>query len=184
MSIRSVVRRVGASAEIVSIHIASYVPVQAFRILVLRLWGARIGRGVAISHGLTVRGARALVIEDDVYIAESVVLDARGGLSIGASTSINAGAQLWSAQHDWQDADFAYVKSTTSVGHHCWICSRAVVLPGVSVGNGTVVGAGAVVSTSLPEWHLAVGVPAAAIRERPKGLQYRLMAHKNKPLWW
>lgn len=177
-------RRSVSSLEIMSIHLASYVPIQVLRVLVLRLWGARIGRGVAISHGLTVRRARALVLGDDVYIAENVVLDARGGLTIGESSSINTGAQIWTAQHDWEDEDFAYVSASTAIGHHCWLSARSVTLPGVSVGDGTVVAAGAVVSKSLPAWHLAAGVPATAVRPRPANLEYRLRANRNKPLWW
>ena len=121
---------------------------------------------------------------DDCFVAEGVVLDARGGLRIGAHTSINSAVQIWTAQHDVRSEDFEYVARPVEVGDHCWISARSTVLPGVVVGRGTVVAAGAVVSASLPAWTLCGGVPAKPIAERPMVDGYVLDASRNKVWWW
>lgn len=175
---------IAGSGELCSIALLSYLPNRLARLLVLRAWGARVSWRIALHHGLQVRAARRLAIGDDVFIAEGVVLDARGGIRIGASVSINSGVQIWTAQHDWRAADFAYVSAPVSIGHHCWISARVIVLPGVTIGDGAVVAAGAVVTKDVPPWTLVGGNPARVLRERPVHDRYSLDAVRQKPWWW
>ena len=175
---------IGGSAELCTIAAAGHLPSNAVRLLAMRAWGARIGDGVAVHHAVQVRAARRLAIGDDVFIAEDVVLDARGGISIGASTSINSGVQIWTAQHDWRAPDFDYVDAPVRIGHHAWISARAVILPGVTVGDGAVVAAGAVVTRDVEPWTLVGGNPARHLRDRPVVDGYRLDAKRQKMLWW
>ncbi len=177
-------RRIVSSLELNSIWISSYLPSNAFRCFMLRLWGAKIGKGVALHHGLQVRCARRLVIGDDCYVAEDVVLDARGTLSIGDSVSVNSGVQVWTAQHDWRSEDFAYTAAPVDIANHSWISARVVVIPGKSIGEGAVLAAGAVVTKSIPAWSLAGGNPAKVLAPRPEVDAYRLNASKSKLLWW
>lgn len=175
---------IGGSAELCSIAAAGRIPSNTVRLAAMRAWGATIGRDVAVHHGAQVRAARRLVIDDDVFIAEGVVLDARGGISIGASTSINSGVQIWTAQHDWRAPDFAYVAAPVRIGHHAWISARAILLPGVTVGDGAVVAAGSVVTRDVEPWTLVGGNPARHLRDRPVVDEYRLDARRQKMLWW
>lgn len=184
MTVRRRLGLVAGSAELCSTTLLSYVPSRVFRIALLRLWGARVKWDVALHHGLQVRAARRLRIDHDAFVAEGVVLDARGGIAIGAHTSINTDVQIWTAQHDWRSADFAYSASPVRIGHHCWISARVIVLPGVSVGDGAVVAAGAVVTKDVEPWTLVGGNPARVLRERPKDLTYDLDAAEQKPWWW
>jgi len=126
----------------------SYLPFNVVRLCALRFWGARLGRGIALHHGSQIRAARRLSIEEDCFIAEGVVLDARGGLKVA------------------------------------WISARAIILPGVTIGEGAVVAAGAVVVADVPPWTLVGGVPAKFIRDRPLVNRYHLDAQKNKVWWW
>lgn len=175
---------VAGSAEMVLLHMSAYVPVNAFRLLAVRAFGARVGGGVAIHHGLQVRTARRLSIGDDCFVAENVVLDARGGITIGSHVSINSSAQIWTAQHDIDSPTFAYVSAPVTIGDRAWISARAIVLPGVTIGEGAVVAAGAVVVKDVPAWTLVGGSPARVIRERAKVDSYRLDARNNKVWWW
>lgn len=180
-------RRLGLIAgalETNAYRVIEIIPINVVRILTLRLLGATVGRGVAINHGIQVRVPRRLAIGNDVFLAEDVILDARGGLSIGDHTSINSRAQIWTAQHDWQAPDFAYVQAPTSIGAWCWISANVVVLPGVTIGEGTVVAAGSVVTKDLEPWILAAGTPARKIRDRPDVRGYRLNAAANKNWFW
>lgn len=183
-TLSSRLRRVASSLEINSIWLASFVPNNALRTATLRLWGAEVGKGVAIHRGLQVRCARRLVIGDDCFVAEDVCLDARGGLRIEASVSVNTGAQIWTAQHDWRSPDFAYVTAPVHVEHHSWISARSVIIPGTVIGVGAVVAAGSVVTREVPPWSLVGGNPAKVIGSRPVVETYKLNASASKLLWW
>lgn len=186
MDRRELRRRLGlvaGSAELVSIRIASYIPINAVRIGMLRLWGARIGRGCVVYNGIQVRVARRLVIGEDCLIADRVILDASGGLRIGAHVSVNSDVHIWTSQHDWRSPDFARTEAAVTIGTRCWVSDRATVLPGATIGEGTVVAAGAVVTGPIPEWKLAAGNPAKVIADRPRVDRYRLNARANK-IWW
>jgi len=163
----------------------SLVPNNLARIAVLRLCGAHIGSGCAVNHGLRVSRPDRLVVGDDVYISEDVSLDGRGGLTIGSHVSIGVGAQIWTAQHDTDSPTFAYVSAPVVLGDCSWVSSRAIVLPGVTIGAGAVIGAGGVVPKDVPGWVIAVGVPVRVIRERAKVPDgYSLGAARNKIWWW
>lgn len=182
--IRKKLGLIAGSAEMVIIHLVSVLPSNALRLLAIRSWGGSIGRNTAIHHGLQVRVARRLQLGEDCFVAEDVVLDARGGLSIGNHVSINSGVQIWTAQHDWESPDFAYVAAPVTIGDRAWISARAVILPGVTIGDGAVVAAGAVVTRDVEAWTLVGGTPAKFIRKRPLVDGYRLNARQNKAWWW
>jgi len=95
------------SAKMTGVALASYVPLNAAKILALRVAGARVGRGCGLHHGLVARAPSGIRIGSDCWIAEDVSLDGRGGLEIGDHVSIGSGVQVWTAQHDWRSPDFA-----------------------------------------------------------------------------
>lgn len=175
---------IAGSLETCSVALVSFFPSNLLRVNALRLWRARIGSGVSIYHGLHVRTARKLVVGDDVFIGENVVLAARGGLTIGSHVSINTDVQIWTAQHDWRSPDFALVLAPVTIGDRAWISTRSIILPGVNIGEGAVVAAGAVVTKDVAPWTLVGGNPAKKIRDRPKVDSYRLDAAANKKWWW
>lgn len=175
---------IAGSAEMVSIHGLSYLPFNGFRKLMMRMWCASLGKGSAIHHGIQVRAARRLRMGEDCFIAENVILDARGGLSIGSHVSINSGVQIWTAQHDWQNRQFDYVEAPVVIGDRCWISARVTILPGVAIGEGAVVAAGAVVTRDVAPWTMVGGIPAAWIGDRPEANEYTLNASHNKVWWW
>ena len=71
------------------------------------------------------------------------------------------------------DPDFTHTKAPINLGNHVWVGTGATILPGVSLGDGAVVGAGAVVAKSVPPHAIVVGNPARVIRDnRPSDLRY------------
>lgn len=184
MAHTSVLRRTAASLQLVASSFASYLPANAARIAVLRAIGLRTGRGCVVHHGVAMRAAHKIRVGDDTWLDEHVRLDGRGGLVVGSHVSMGAGVQVWTAQHDWRAADFAYTSAPVTVGDRAWVCARAVVLPGVSIGEGAVIAAGAVVVDDVPAWTVAAGVPARVVAERPAGQRYVLESRRNKLFWW
>ncbi|HPU00025.1 MAG TPA: DapH/DapD/GlmU-related protein, partial [Armatimonadota bacterium] len=79
---------------------------------------------------------------------------------------------LITAQHDMNDPDFANVLAPIVIEDYVWIGSRATVLPGVRIGRGAVVAAGAVVTRDVAPLTVVGGVPARPIGERKPGMRY------------
>lgn len=172
-----------ASSKNLVAQLLTYVPNNRLTLVGLRVLGIRIGRGCAIHHGVQWRGCANVSIGSDVFIAELVTLDGRGRLGVGDSVSINSGVQIWTAQHDFRSPEFAYVTEPVSIGDHAWICSRAIILPGVTIGRGAVVAAGAVVTKDVAPWTVVAGNPARQVADRPIVDGYRLDAAANK-VWF
>ena len=101
-------------------------------------------------------------------------LDGRGGLRIGDNVSISPGVWLLTGEHDVNDPDFGPVYGLVEIGDRVWIGSRAMVLPGVSIGEGAVVAAGAVVTADVEPFTIVGGVPARPIGTRTRDLRYEL----------
>lgn len=116
------------------------------------LGGVRIGPGSTLDQG--------------------VRLDGRGGLTIGAGVAIAPEVALLTADHDPQSPDFAGRTAPVVIEDHAWLGTRAMVLPGVTIGQGAVVAAGAVVTKDVPPYTIVGGVPARPIGERRRDLDY------------
>ncbi len=170
--------------EMASLHAVGKLPIHALRIATLRKWGATIGSGATFYHGFEVRNARGLRVGARASIGNDAILDARGGLVIGSDVNLSTGVQIWTGQHDWRSDSFAYEKAPVTIGNHVWLSARVIVLPGVTIGEGAVVAAGAVVSHDVEPYTLAGGVPAKRIGDRPSPMTYKLPESGRKPWWW
>ncbi len=99
-------------------------------------------------------------------------LDSRGGLSIGSNVSISADVCILTADHDIQSPKFAGRSAPVVVDDYVYIGTRAMILPGVSIGVGAVVAAGAVVTRNVAAYSVVGGVPARLIGQRNRTLNY------------
>ena len=152
----------------------THLPGHWLRLGWLRAVGADVGRGVCVFRGTTVIGAEHLVLGDRVQVGFRVVLDARGGLSIAEDVLLSSDTQFLTANHNLASADFERQVAPIVIADHAWIATRAVVLAGVTVGQGGVVAAGAVATRDVPPRAIVGGVPARPVGERTGGLAYRL----------
>ncbi|MEW6491547.1 MAG: acyltransferase [Cyanobacteriota bacterium] len=101
-------------------------------------------------------------------------LDNRGGITIGENVSISAEVCILTADHDLQCCNFTGRTRPVYIEDYVFIGTRAMILPGVTLGKGCAVAAGAVVTKSVPPFTIVAGVPAKPIGKRPTELQYRL----------
>lgn len=170
--------------EMLVLRVAAFLPIHGLRVTALRIFGADIHPEAVIYHGFQVRAARKLRIGPRTSIGDGAILDARGGLSLGADVNLSTQVMIWTAQHDWRAADFKYVDAPVRIGDRVWIGPRAIILPGSVIGEGAVVAAGAVVRGQIAPYSLVGGVPAELISERPKNLEYHLPSPKGKTWWW
>lgn len=158
----------------VGLKALAYLPSHTLRILGLRAVGAALGKDILIYHGFWVWYPWCLSIGNHTVVGDHVILDARGGIQIGESVNISSEVAIWTGQHDLQSPDFAYVKSPVRIGNHAWLSFRSIILPGVTVGEGAVIAAGAVVTKDVPPYTVMAGIPAKPIGPRNKDLRYNL----------
>jgi maltose O-acetyltransferase len=100
------------------------------------------------------------------WINRQSCLDLRGGIEIGADVSISPNVMILTAQHDLNHPRFQYVPEKVVIEDHVWIGSRATIMPGVTVGRGAVVAAGAVVTRDVEPLTVVGGVPARPMAVR------------------
>lgn len=136
----------------------------------------RLGQLVGINRGVpwpvhftsTVRSPEQVRLGRGTYPGDSpgCYIQATNGIEIGDYTNLGPGVGLISANHDPRDNDRWIPGPPIRIGKNCWLGMHAVVLPGVQLGDNTVVGAGAIVTTSYPEGNcILAGNPARVIRE-------------------
>jgi acetyltransferase-like isoleucine patch superfamily enzyme len=144
---------------------------------VLMRWrGARVGAHPKIWRDVWVDDYRRLTIGADVSIGKSAMLGCIGGVTIGDRVMVAHGAQVLSAGHRIPDAgDSVPMRfsgldvAPISIEDDAWIGAGAIVLPGVTVGRGAVVAAGAVVTKDVERFTIVGGVPSAVIGGRDPG---------------
>ncbi len=138
----------------------------------VRLMGGRVSKNVRFYSGFSVREPKRLTIEEGVSIGPRVLLDARAGLTIRRNAVLAYDAIVWTLHHDYNDAMFCGKGAPVDIGAYAWICSRAIILPGVTIGECAVVASGAVVTKDVPPYAIVGGVPAKVIGHR-KEQEYR-----------
>ncbi len=157
--------------------IIPYIPSHTFRKSILRLLGCKIGKHVALYHGFEIRDPKKLVISENTIIGFNSVLDARCGIFIGKNVNFSSEVMIWSLQHDYNSPDFSASGGKVVIEDYAWLSARSIILPGVTIGEGAVVAAGAVVTKDVPPYTLVGGVPAKIIGKRNKNLTYKLGEH-------
>jgi len=136
------------------------------RIPLLRMMGARIGKGCFIQQRVDVLIPWELELGDFVAIAHDVTILNFARLRVGPMTVVSQDAHLCTGTHDYAHPRFPLVFRPIEIGAEAWIASGAFVGPGVTVGRGTVVGARAVVTKDLPDWKICAGNPCRPIKDR------------------
>jgi maltose O-acetyltransferase len=118
---------------------------------------------------------RNVVIGEDSILGEGIVLDGRALLTIGSHVDIASEVMIYNSQHDTESETFQAEDKPVVIEDYVFIGPRAIILPGVRIGKGAVVAAGAVVTKDVAPFAVVGGVPAKIIGERKnKNLNYRL----------
>jgi len=142
------------------------IPLHGWRSWILRLFGADIGRDNFIYPDACIWAPWLLRTGAVVTLGPRCEIYNPGGISLGHHTIISQGSYLCGATHDYNSPDFSYVKKEIITGPYTWICARAIVLPGVLCGEGSVLGAGSVIASAMKPWTVYAGNPAKALKSR------------------
>lgn len=161
--------------ELLLVTWAGLVPFHFFRLLFYTLAGMEIGRNSRIHIGARFFYLANIKIGEGTIIGDNIFMDGRDKLIIGSHVDIASGVMIYNSEHDVNSEDFHAIIAPVEIGDYVFIGPRAIILPGVKVGKGAIIAAGAVVTKDVPENMIVGGVPASVIGERKlKDFHYRL----------
>lgn len=132
----------------------------------LRLFGAKIGKGVLLRSSVKMTYPWKVSIGNFSWIGDDVVLYSLGEIEIGANAVVSQRSYLCAASHDYTKPDFPIYANKVCIGPQAWLATDVFVAPGVTVGQGAVIGARSSVFQDLPSMMVCVGSPAKPIKPR------------------
>jgi putative colanic acid biosynthesis acetyltransferase WcaF len=145
---------------------SSVLPSSRVRVILLRIFGARIGDSVVIKPCVRVKYPWLLSLGDRSWIGEEVWIDNLAKVTIGDDVCISQGAYLCTGNHDWSDSAFGLIAEPIVLGNGSWVGARSMICPGVTVYECGIAAAGSVVAKDIPAFEIHSGNPAAFVRNR------------------
>lgn len=136
------------------------------KVLLLRLFGARVGKGVVIKQGVRIKYPWLLDIGDHVWIGELVWIENHSEVKIGNSVCISQGAMLLCGNHDYTKPTFDLITVTITLEEGVWIGAKALVCPGVTCHSHSVLSVCSVASKNLEPYSIYRGNPAVKVKDR------------------
>jgi putative colanic acid biosynthesis acetyltransferase WcaF len=143
-----------------------WLPISAPKRVLLRCFGAKIGKGVVVKPRVNIKYPWNLTIGNHTWIGEQVWIESLVAIDIGAHVCISQGAYLLTGNHDYRDEAFMLVTRPIRIQDSAWIGAFAVVCPGVTIGRGSVLSVRSVASSDTDEGWIYRGSPAVQVRRR------------------
>lgn len=144
------------------------------------------GKNVYLCKGWNISSPNKLHIGSNTWVGENFFARCEGGVTIGSGVIISRGVEIWSANHNYDSDDLQslpydrrFVMKPVRIEDNVWIGSRVIIVPGVSIGEGAVIGAGAVVSHDVPPCAVVGGNPAKVIKYRNKEVYEKLKSEEK-----
>lgn len=138
----------------------------SWRRLLLRLFRARVARGVRIDRTCIIFNPRNISIGRNCWIGPANELYSAGSITIEDNVALAQHVLLYTASHDLSDPLFPTITAPIVIRSQSWLAACTFVGPGVTIGEGAVLGARSSAFRDLPPWTVCVGTPAKAIRPR------------------
>ena len=126
--------------------------------------------------------AKGLTIGINSTINPNCRIDPRGNIIIGNNVSISEDVIILTADHDMNSESFGGRNKKTVIDDFVWIGTRVMLLPGVKIGKGAIIAAGAIVTKDVDSFSVMAGIPAKIIKQRPENninysASYRRLLH-------
>jgi putative colanic acid biosynthesis acetyltransferase WcaF len=141
-------------------------PSSAIKIFWLKLFGAKIGKGVVIKPSVNIKYPWNLQIDEYAWIGEKVWIDNLSQVKIGANCCLSQGAMLLCGNHNYKVPTFDLIIGDITLEDGVWIGAQAVVCPGIVCGSHSVLAVASVASSNLEAYGIYRGNPAVKIKER------------------
>lgn len=161
---------------LLKLNIITYiVPFHSIRKYFFTIAGVKIGKNSFIHMGTRFYFPKGVSIGNGTIVGDRCFLDGRAPLTIGDNVDIASQVLIYNSEHDINSDNFQPIEESVVIGDYVFIGSRAIILPGVKIGRGAVIGAGAVVTKNVKSFDIVGGVPAQKIGERKnKNPHYKL----------
>ena len=137
------------------------------RVVLLRLFGAKVGVGVVVREGVKVSFPWRLTIGDYVWIGENVSILSLAEVTIESNCCISQHAFLCTGSHDFSQPTFDLITKPITIKSGSWIAANSFVAPGVTIGPNSMCAAGSVVVRDVPPDQIVGGNPTRVIIQRP-----------------
>lgn len=138
----------------------------AWRRFLLRLFGAKIGKGVVIRPSVKVTYPWKVEVGNYSWIGDDVTLYSLGPIRIGENVVVSQKSYLCTGSHDYTKVDFPIFHKTIVIEDEAWIATDVFIAPGVTIGKGCVVAARSSVFKNLPAGKICIGSPAIPYKDR------------------
>jgi putative colanic acid biosynthesis acetyltransferase WcaF len=141
-------------------------PVSAIKRVILRFFGAKIGKGVVLKPKLNIKYPWKLHVGNHTWIGENVWIDNLDVVEIGNHVCISQGALILSGNHDYSAVSFELIVKPIKIEDGVWIGAKSIVTQGVICRNHSVLGVDSVACDDMEEYSVYKGNPAVKIRDR------------------
>jgi putative colanic acid biosynthesis acetyltransferase WcaF len=132
----------------------------------LRLFGARLGKGVVLKPAINIKYPWKLSVGDFSWIGEKAWIDNLADIEIGKNVCISQGAVLLTGNHDYTKTGFDLIVKKIVLEDGVWIGAAAMVCPGITCQSHSVLSAGSVATQDLQAYKIYQGNPASEVKER------------------
>ncbi len=169
VALKKIIRRFysyGEDFSLMLLTLIGYVPSHFVRKFFYRLAGIAIGQKSFIHMGARFYDTTRISIGDGTIIGYRCFLDGRDTLTIGNHVDIASEVMIYNSEHDHHASDFHAINAPVTIEDYVFIGPRSIILPGVRIGRGVIVAAGAVVTKDVPALSIVGGVPAKQIGTR------------------
>jgi acetyltransferase-like isoleucine patch superfamily enzyme len=126
------------------------------------------GTNVHFRYPLVIENAETVEIGDNVSLAPYIHIWGSGGVKIGSNTMIASHVAIFSVTHDYNEKNMheTIITQPVVIEENVWIGTHAIIFPGIKIGRGAVIGAGALVNKNVPENTIFYGIPGAVRNKR------------------
>lgn len=144
----------------------SFHTMNGWRAMLLRLFGARVGKPVMIRRTVRIECPWNLTIGNNVAVGDRAMLYALGPITLGDRVTISQNAHLCAGTHDFDQPHMPLIRPPITIERDAWIAADAFVGPGITIQEGAILGARACAFSDLEPWTIYGGNPAKEIRKR------------------
>jgi putative colanic acid biosynthesis acetyltransferase WcaF len=143
-----------------------FIPISFFKIIILRIFGATIGKGVNIKPSVNIKYPWLLKIGNNTWIGENVWIDNLVDVQIGNNVCLSQGAMLLTGNHNYKLSTFDLITGEIILEDGVWIGARSVVCPGVTCHSHSVLSLNSVATQNLDGYTIYKGNPAKKVKDR------------------
>ena len=140
--------------------------ISSIKIILLRLFGAKVGKGVHIKPGVNIKYPWFLEIGNNVWIGENVWIDNLTNVILENNVCISQGALLLCGNHNYKKQTFDLIVGEINLKEGSWVGAKAIVCPGVTLNSHAILSVGSVATKTLEAYAIYQGNPAIKVRER------------------